>query len=338
LMRSFMQSGGSDLHMLSGQPPRMRRNGVIQVIEATTVQSETLTAELGSIMPPAAAERFKQNDQVDFSYEIPGVGRFRINAFEQLGGMGAVIRAIPGTVPDFKTLGLPPVVTDLCRQRNGLILVTGKTGAGKSTTLAAMIDFINNDRHGHIVTIEDPIEFLHPNRKCLLSQREVGTHTPDFVTALRSVLREDPDVLLVGELRDPESIGLAITAAETGMLVLSTLHTDSADGSVDRVVDSFLTSKQAHVRSMLATSLRGVIAQQLVPRADGRGRVAVLEILVNNSAIANLIRRDQPTGIRDAMRSGAASGMQTREQALQDLVNRGVIDAAMAAELNPQPA
>jgi len=332
LMRQLVEHGGSDLHLLSGQPARMRRHGVLDVLQPEPAVREQLYADLTRLMPGPAAERFRQHNQVDFAYEIPGLGRFRLNVFEQLGGLGVVLRAIPQVVPSMEQLELPPVFTDLCRQRNGLILVTGKTGAGKSTTLAAMIDYINGDRPGHIITIEDPIEFLHRNRKCLLSQREVGTHTPNFASALRSALREDPDVLLLGELRDLESISLAVTAAETGMLVLCTLHTDSADASIDRIVDAFPTSKQAHVRAMVATSLRGVVSQQLLPRPGGDGRVAALEILINTAAIGSLIRRNQHSAIRDAMRSGAAHGMQTMDQALQQLVSARRIEASVAAD------
>lgn len=330
LLQTFAGTRGSDLHLLAGQPVRMRHHGTIQIVDPTPVDGEALAAALTQIMPAGAVERFKNQNQVDFAYEIPQLARFRVNAFAQLGGLGAVFRAIPTEIPSLRELGLPPVLGDLCRQRNGLILVTGRTGAGKSTTLAAMIDLINQTRDGHILTIEDPIEFLHPKRACLLSQREIGTHTPDFATALRSVLREDPDVLLIGELRDAESIALAVTAAETGILVLSTLHTDSAEGSIDRIVDTFPTAKQGHVRSMLATSLRAVISQRLVPRDDSDGRVAALEILINTSAVANLVRRNNHAGLRDAMASGAEFGMQTLEQAVRDLVRRGTVAAAVA--------
>ncbi len=338
LMRMFVEAGASDLHLLSGQPPRMRRHGILQVAHPVSFAAETLSTALTQMMPQSALDYFRKHDQTDFAYEMPGLSRFRINAFAQLGGVGAVIRAIPTTIPGMQQLGLPSVMVDLCRQRNGLVLVTGKTGAGKSTTLASMIDFINGSRDGHIITIEDPIEFLHPNRRSLLSQRELGTHTPDFATALRSVLREDPDVLLIGELRDPESISLAVTAAETGILVLSTLHTDSADGSIDRIVDACPTSKQDHVRAMLASSLRAVVSQQLLPRADGKGRVAALEIMINTSAIASLVRRNNVAGIRDTMRAGAEHGMQTMDQALQRLVSRGLIDPDLAATTLPEAA
>ena len=237
----------------------------------------------------------------------------------QLNGMGGVFRAIPSSAKTLQELNMPSVVYSLCKHKNGLMLVTGKTGSGKSTTLAAMVDAINRRLKGHIVTIEDPIEFVHPRRNCLISQREVGVHTGSFADALRSALREDPDVILVGELRDLETMSIAVTAAEMGILVLGTLHTNGAAPTVDRIVNAFPTDKQSHIRTMLATSLRGVISQQLIPTVDHKGRVAALEIMVNTSGVSNLIRQGKLDQLENAIQSGAASGMQTMDGALMQL-------------------
>ena len=278
-------------------------------------------------MSGAMQRDFEKNDAVDFAYEIPDVSRFRVNVMRHLNGIGAVFRAIPATALTLEQLNMPDVVSNLCKQTQGMILVTGKTGSGKSTTLAAMIDEMNARLKGHILTIEDPIEFVHQRKNCLISQREVGRHTESFADALHSALREDPDVILVGELRDLDTISAAVTAAEMGILVMGTLHTNGAGQTVDRIVNTFPADKQNHIRTMLSTSLRGVISQQLLPTQDEPGRVAALEILVNTSAVANLIRQGKLDQLETAMQSGAQTGMQTMDTALMTLVRKGRVSA-----------
>jgi twitching motility protein PilT len=260
------------------------------------------------------------------------VSRFRVNVFRHIGGIGAVFRAIPSKALTLDQLNMPEAVRSLCRVNSGLILVTGKTGSGKSTSLAAMIDDINTRIKGHILTIEDPIEFVHLRRNCLISQREVGVHSPGFAEALHSALREDPDVVLVGELRDHETMSIAVTAAEMGILVMGTLHTNGAAPTVDRIVNAFPTDKQAHVRTMLSTSLRGVISQQLIQRADKRGRVAALEILINTPAVSNLIRQGKLDQLENTMQSGGLQGMRTMDSAIQELLDKGMISGRSAFE------
>jgi twitching motility protein PilT len=276
-------------------------------------------------MPRLAVERFEAKDGTDFAYSIPNVARFRVNVMRQLNGMGAVFRAIPSKAKTADELNLPLAVRNLCKINNGLILVTGKTGSGKSTTLAAMIDDINTREKGHILTIEDPIEFVHTRKNCLISQREIGVHAASFSSALLSALREDPDVILVGELRDLETMSIAVTAAEMGILVMGTLHTNGAAPTVDRLVNAFPADKQPHVRTMLSTSLRGVVSQQLIPKADKAGRVAALEILINTPAVANLIRQGKMDQLENAMQSGSANGMRLMDTAIQQLLDAKVI-------------
>jgi twitching motility protein PilT len=277
------------------------------------------------IMTGALQRDFETYDAVDFAYEIPDVSRFRVNVMRHLNGVGAIFRAIPSKALTLEELNMPEVVHNLCKQTQGMILVTGKTGSGKSTTLAAMIDSINKRLKGHILTIEDPIEFVHKRKGCLISQREVGLHTDSFADALHSAMREDPDVILVGELRDLETISIAVTAAEMGILVMGTLHTNGAAQTVDRIVNSFPADKQGHIRTMISTSLRGVVSQQLLPTKGKPGRVAALEILVNTSAVANLIRQGKLDQLETAMQSGGGIGMQTMDNALMDLVERKFI-------------
>ncbi len=327
LLRNTMQRGGSDLHLLAGEPPRARIYGKLAPLESELIDGAELEMYLLGNMNEKTVDHFNQHDAVDFSYEVKGLARFRVNAFRYLRGMGAVFRIIPTQGITLEDLGLPRVIRALTHYRQGLILVTGKTGSGKTTTLAAMIDEINRSRHGHIITIEDPIEFVHPNKKCLISQREVGQHTPDFATALRSALREDPDVVLVGELRDLETISLAVTAAETGILVLGTLHTNRAATTVDRIINVFPAKKQPHVRAMLSTSLRAVIAQQLVEKQNETGMAAAVEILINTPAVANLIREGKTDQLENAMQSGAAMGMQTMDTTLIQMMETTIISA-----------
>jgi twitching motility protein PilT len=283
-------------------------------------------------MPRTAMNRFEQKDGADFAYSIPGVSRFRVNVFRHIAGIGAVFRAIPAKALSLDQLNMPEAVRSLSRLNSGLILVTGKTGSGKSTSLAAMIDDINTRIKGHILTIEDPIEFVHTRKNCLISQREVGVHSPGFAEALHSALREDPDVVLVGELRDHETMSIAVTAAEMGILVMGTLHTNGAAATVDRIVNAFPTDKQGHVRTMLSTSLRGVISQQLIQRADKRGRVAALEILVNTPAVSNLIRQGKLDQLENTMQSGGLQGMRTMDSAIQELLDKGMISGRSAFE------
>lgn len=318
-LRRLVELGGSDLHFLAGDPPRVRVNGDLRSLDDKPLDAKTAQELLEEILSPAARKALDDHDGADFAHDIEGVGRFRVNVLRQLNGMGGVFRAIPSSAKTLQELAMPSVVYSLCKHKNGLILVTGKTGSGKSTTLAAMVDAINRRLKGHIVTIEDPIEFVHPRRNCLISQREVGVHTQSFADALRSALREDPDVILVGELRDLETMSIAVTAAEMGILVMGTLHTNGAAPTVDRIVNAFPTDKQSHIRTMLATSLRGVISQQLIPTVDQKGRVAALEIMVNNSGVSNLIRQGKLDQLENAIQSGAASGMQTMDGALMQL-------------------
>ena len=316
---------GSDLHFVAGDPPRIRLFGELQSLREEPLGQDEVREMLTEIMTRRALQRLEEKDGADFAYTIPGVSRFRVNVFRHIGGLGAVFRAIPSKALTLEQLNMPESVRSLCRTNNGLILVTGKTGSGKSTTLAAMIDDINARMKGHILTIEDPIEFVHARKSCLVSQREVGIHSPGFAEALHSALREDPDVVLVGELRDLETMSIAVTAAEMGILVMGTLHTNGAAATVDRIVNAFPSDKQAHVRTMLSTSLRGVVSQQLIQRADKRGRVAALEILINTPAVSNLIRQGKLDQLENTMQSGAQFGMRTMDSAIQELLDKRMI-------------
>jgi twitching motility protein PilT len=277
------------------------------------------------IMPKPALDRFEAKDGADFAYTLADKGRFRVNIMRQLNGVGAVFRVIPSKALTMDELKLPQAVREMARATNGLILVTGKTGSGKSTTLAAMVDDINYRVKGHILTIEDPIEFVHQRKSCLISQREIGVHSASFASALHSALREDPDVILVGELRDHETMSIAVTAAEMGILVMGTLHTNGAAQTVDRLVNAFPSDKQSHVRTMLSTSLRGVVSQQLLQRADKQGRVAALEILVNTPAASNLIRQGKLDQLENTMQSGGQFGMRPMDSAIQQLLDQRLV-------------
>ena len=316
---------GSDLHFLAGDPARIRLYGEIKPLFPEPLDPGMVKAALYEIMPKLAMERFEAKDGTDFAYSLPGVARFRVNVMRHLGGMGGIFRAIPSKAKTMDELDLPQAVRNLTQVNSGLILVTGKTGSGKSTTLAALIDAINATAKGHILTIEDPIEFVHTRKSCLISQREIGAHSPSFSAALHSALREDPDVILVGELRDLETMSIAVTAAEMGILVMGTLHTNGAAATVDRMVNAFPSDKQGPVRTMLSTSLRGVVSQQLIPKANKDGRVAALEILVNTPAVANLIRQGKMDQLENAMMTGSAVGMRTMDTAIQALLDRRII-------------
>jgi twitching motility protein PilT len=324
-LMQVIEREGSDLHFLAGDMPRVRQFGELKPLRPEPLDAEMVKTTLYEIMPRLSVERFESKDGTDFAHSIAGVARFRVNVMRQLNGMGAVFRVIPSNAKTADELKLPPAVRDLGKMNNGLILVTGKTGSGKSTTLAAMIDEINTREKGHILTIEDPIEFVHKRKNCLISQREIGVHAATFSSALLSALREDPDVILVGELRDLETMSIAVTAAEMGILVMGTLHTNGAAATVDRLINAFPADKQPHVRTMLSTSLRGVVSQQLIPKADKKGRVAALEILINTPAIGNLIRQGKMDQLENGMQTGSASGMRLMDAAIQSLLDQRII-------------
>jgi twitching motility protein PilT len=326
LFRGMTDLGASDLHLCVGSPPLVRKDGRIQPLDASAspLTDPDLAALLDPITPPPNREEFAASHDTDFAYEIAGLARFRANLFADRNGRGAVFRVIPTKLLTAEQLGLSPAIINLCNLNKGLVLVTGPTGSGKSTTLSAMLDYINRNRHEHVITIEDPIEFVHQNQKCLINQREVRTHTESFKRALRAALREDPDILLVGELRDLETVAIAIETAETGHLVFGTLHTTTAASTVDRIIDQFPTDRQSQVRVMLSESLRGVIAQTLC-RKIGGGRVAALEVLIATHAVSNLIREGKTFQIPSTMQVGKAVGMVSLNDALFDLVQKKVV-------------
>jgi len=323
----MVEAKASDLHLSSGMPALVRKDGKIQPLEADAraISPAEMIALLDPITPQPNQDEFARRNDTDFAYEIKGLGRFRANVFLDRKGRGAVFRVIPAKILTAEELGLSPHILKLCKLNKGLILVTGPTGSGKSTTLCAMIDYINRTRNDHIITIEDPIEFVHENKGCLINQREVGTHTEGFKTALRAAMREDPDIMLVGELRDLETVAIAIETAETGHLVFGTLHTTTAASTVDRVIDQFPTEQQAQIRIMLSESLKGVIAQNLCRKVGG-GRVAALEVLLINSAISNLIREAKTFQIPSMMQVGRAQGMVALNDALMDLVTKKLVE------------
>ncbi|MCH7833735.1 MAG: type IV pilus twitching motility protein PilT [Proteobacteria bacterium] len=320
-----LKEKASDLHFVSGDPVRVRVHGSLKIMVNEELTTEFVKEAMNEIMDGTTQRAFDEDDAADFAYEIPDVSRFRVNTFRHLNGIGAIFRTIPSTALTLEDLNMPKVIHDLCRHTQGMILVTGKTGSGKSTTLAAMIDSLNKRLKGHILTIEDPIEFVHKRQNCLISQREIGVHSGSFAEALRSALREDPDVILVGEMRDLETISIAVTAAEMGILVMGTLHTNGAGPTVDRIINSFPPDKQSHIRTMLSTSLRGVVSQQLLPTKGKPGRVAALEVLINTPAVANLIRQGKLDQLETAMQSGGSVGMQTMDSALLELVEKAWI-------------
>jgi twitching motility protein PilT len=329
-LRLLVQQGGSDLHLSCGSAPIVRVHGSLQRVKFRDLTPADMQVLIPEILTPEQRTQLEQKRDLDFAYEIPGVARFRGNAFFQHRGMGAVFRVIPSRVLSADELKLPQAIRDFTRLNKGLVLVTGPTGSGKSTTLAAMIDLINETRGDHIITIEDPIEFVHQNKQSLVNQREVGPHTESFATALRASLREDPDVILVGEMRDRETVSLGLTAAETGHLVFGTLHTNSAHKTVDRIIDIFPADQQEQVRAMLSESLRGVVAQQLLRKKGGQGRVAAHEILVGTPAVGNLIREAKTFQIPSVIQTGKKDGMIQMDQSIMGFLNTGVIDGEEA--------
>jgi twitching motility protein PilT len=339
LLKKLIEMGGSDLHLTTNTPPQVRVDGHLRPIEGVrTLTSADTKALAYSVLTDAQKHRFEENLELDFSFGVRGLSRFRANLFNQRGAVGAVFRAIPYEIKSFDDLGLPPVVSSLCDKPRGLILVTGPTGSGKSTTLAAMLDKVNRERHEHIVTIEDPIEFLHAHKSCIVNQREVGADTHGFAEALRTALRQDPDVVLVGEMRDLETIESALRIAETGHLTFATLHTNSAASTINRIIDVFPSAQQAQIRAQLSLVLEGILCQSLIPRADGRGRAMALEILVPNPAIRNLIREDKVHQIYSMMQTGQGKhGMQTFNQSLATLYHKRLISIEVAMQRSSNP-
>jgi twitching motility protein PilT len=330
LLAFSVKNKASDLHLSAGLPPMIRVHGDIRKINVPSMDHAQVHDMVYDIMNDGQRKTYEETLECDFSFEIPNLARFRVNAFNHNRGSGAVFRTIPSKILSLEQLNCPPIFKDICNTPRGIVLVTGPTGSGKSTTLAAMVDYINDNEMAHILTVEDPIEFVHTSKKCLINQREVGPHTLSFQNALRSALREDPDVILVGEMRDLETIRLALSAAETGHLVFGTLHTSSAAKTVDRIIDVFPAAEKEMVRSMLSESLRSVISQTLCKTKDEQGRVAAHEIMIGTPAIRNLIRENKVAQMYSSIQTGQNIGMQTLDQNLQDLVRKNIISAAEA--------
>ena len=333
LLAALLELGGSDLHLTAGTPPTVRVHGELERLDTyPNLTPRSLQGMIYAILPQKLRERFEQELELDMSYSLPGQARFRVNVYMQRDALGAAFRLIPFEIKKLDELGLPAVVADLARFPRGFVVVTGPTGSGKSTTLAGMVDVVNEERAGHIMTVEDPIEFLHKHKKCIVNQREVGADTHGFGQALKHVLRQDPDVILVGEMRDLETISTAITAAETGHLVFATLHTQDAPQTIDRIIDVFPPHQQQQVRVQLATTLQGVVTQQLLQTADGKGRVVASEVLVTTPAIRNLVREGKVHQIYSAMQAGGRFGMQTMDMSIAGHVKAGRISQQMAFE------
>jgi len=327
LLAFSVKNKASDLHLSAGLPPMIRVHGDVRKINVPAMDHSQVHDMVYDIMNDGQRKVYEESLECDFSFEIPNLARFRVNAFNHNRGSGAVFRTIPSKILSLEQLNCPPIFKEIANTPRGIVLVTGPTGSGKSTTLAAIIDYINDNEFGHILTVEDPIEFVHTSKKCLINQREVGPHTLSFNNALRSALREDPDVILVGEMRDLETIRLALSAAETGHLVFGTLHTSSAAKTVDRIIDVFPAAEKEMVRSMLSESLRAVISQTLCKTKDEQGRVAAHEIMIGTPAIRNLIRENKIPQMYSAIQTGQNIGMQTLDQNLQDLVKRNIVSA-----------
>lgn len=339
LLAVAARARASDVHLTANHLPLMRVDGDLTEmpghLEPTT--ANWLESAIGGMLTNEQVAEFRQSGEVDLSITVPGVARFRVNVFRQLGAVAVALRFIPDRIRSFAELGVPQVAAELVSKPRGLVLVTGPTGSGKSTTLASMIDLVNQTKPAHIVTVEDPVEFQHTSKKALIHQREIGSDTASFSEALRRVLRQDPDIILIGELRDPESISTALTAAETGHLVLSTLHTQSAAKSINRIVDAFPSDQQNQVRTQLGDTLRGIITQTLLPKAQSGGRVIATEVLVNTPAIANLIREGEISQIYSMLQAGGAIGMHTLDQDLKRLVEDGSISLSLAKEIADDP-
>ena len=337
LLTYSVDSGASDLHLSVGSVPMVRINGTMKPLNVDVLEQPDMEKMLPQVMNKDQLSMFKEKKEIDFSAKLEGKGRFRVNLFNQINGLAGVFRTIPDTIKSCEELGIPPFMQDLAMMDRGLILLTGPTGSGKSTTLAAMVDHINREKACHIITIEDPVEYYHHTNESLINQRELGASTHSFANALRAALREDPDVILVGEMRDLETISLALTAAETGHLVLSTLHTSSAIKAIDRIIDIYPTGQKDQIRSMLSESLEAVIAQKLLPTKDGKGRIPACEVMISTTAIRNLIREDRIYQIGSVIQSGGVEGMQTLDQDLQRLVTQGKIERKVAMEIADNP-
>jgi twitching motility protein PilT len=338
LLTFTKQQGASDLHLSAGLPPIIRLHGSLRRLKMNPLSREELHKMLLGILTEEQRKRFEEDLELDLSHSVSGVARFRVNIFRQDRGEGAAFRIIPTETPTLAQLNMPSILADLVLKEKGLILVTGPTGSGKSTTLAAMVHHVNESKSAHVITVEDPIEFVHTPKNCLIHQRELGEHTHSFAAALRSALREDPDVILVGEMRDLETTALAITAAETGHLVMATLHTNSASKTIDRVIDIFPADARDQVRTMLSESILAIVAQALIPKRDGTGRVAALEVLVANTAVRNLIREGKTFQIPSIIQTGQQFGMQSLDIHLTELVNKGLItkEEALKKALDPK--
>jgi len=337
LLSYSIDSGASDLHLSVGSIPMVRINGSMKPLNMDVLEQADMESILPQVMNEDQMNLFKDKKEIDFSAKLEGKGRFRVNFFNQINGLASVFRTIPDTIKSCDELGIPPFMQDLAMIDRGLVLLTGPTGSGKSTTLAAMVDHINREKACHIITIEDPVEYYHHTKESLINQRELGASTHSFANALRAALREDPDVILVGEMRDLETISLALTAAETGHLVLSTLHTSSAVKAIDRIVDIYPSGQKDQIRSMLSESLEAVISQKLLPTKDGKGRVPACEVMISTTAIRNLIREDRIFQITSVIQSGGVEGMQTLDQDLQRLVTQGKIERKVAMEIADNP-
>lgn len=332
------KEGASDVHISSGEPPMIRIHGEMRKLDAPPLPREEVHNMLYGILNDQQRKSYEEFHELDFAIALTEAGRFRINAFLQSRGESIVFRTIPTVIPSLEQLNMPKIIGDLTRKERGLVLVTGPTGCGKSTTLAAMIDLINREEKCHILTVEDPIEFVHQSKNSLVNQRELGSHTHSFANALRSALREDPDVILVGEMRDLETISLALTAAETGHLVFGTLHTSSAPKTVDRIIDVFPAEQQEQVRTMFSESIQAVVTQTLLKRKDGKGRAAALEIMIGTSAVKNLIRENKIAQIPSSIQTGRQHGMQTMDQALIDMYQKDIVTREVIEKLVSSPS